>query len=133
VSLFDEYPDLGTCPHPKGEPARIIQVNGASLAFMRCVDCDRPVQSGHWLAHDAIYGDIEDLPIWQDYREHNPRCARCGVLGTEEHHIHPKALAGAEEAELWPKIHLCRRCHGLWHTRLVRAVLEGRLRAGEDS
>lgn len=132
MSLFDEYPDLGNCEHLKGEPARIIKSNGDSLAFTRCIDCDRPVHPGVWLKHDdrelMNYATVDELPVWRDDRENVPPCERCGALGAELHHWHPKALEGGHEANEWPTSWLCRSCHQLWHLRVVRAVLRGDLR-----
>lgn len=131
MTLFDQYPAPAHCPHPKGEPAVIIKSNGDRLAFMRCVDCDSPVEPGHWIAHgklaDMGYHGIDTLPVWRDDRDQVPPCSRCGALGAETHHTYPRAIDGAEEADRWPTIWLCRRCHNLWHIRLLRAALDGRL------
>lgn len=52
-------------------------------------------------------------------------CAYCGRNTTEleEHHLSPKVLF-KEEADEWPTIMLCKRCHRRWHTRVNLAVVE---------
>jgi hypothetical protein len=60
---------------------------------------------------------LESIPTGADYRSNNPPCARCGAIGTEEHHWAPKAFF--EDAEEWPKSYLCKKCHDLWHLTLT--------------
>jgi hypothetical protein len=43
------------------------------------------------------------------------RCVRCGNRKSELHHWAPKEIFGKDEAESWPKDHLCVPCHLLWH------------------
>lgn len=130
MSLFDDR--IARCSHPKGEPQRLIAANGVVHVAMVCIDCNEATKPGHFEPHDTIYDRLDDLPIWRDYREQNPPCARCGDLASEEHHVYPKAVDGPEEAERWPKVWLCRKCHGLWHVRITRAALDGRLGRGTD-
>lgn len=125
MSLFDD--GIGGCAHPKGEPQRLMAANGAIHVVMVCIDCDEAVQPGHFEAHDTIYDTLDSLPIWRDYRGQNPPCARCGDMTSEEHHMYPRALEGLEEAERWPKVWICRKCHGRWHVQIIRAALDGRL------
>lgn len=128
MSLFEEIADPLTCEHPKHELSRIIQHNGASLFFMRCVDCNANVNGhGKWLAHDLAYDHLEDIPVVRDDRELVPPCERCGALGAERHHWHPSAIDGKEEADNWPTGWLCTKCHNLWHLRIIRAAIDGKL------
>jgi hypothetical protein len=127
VSLFDDYPDQRTCPHPKAEPARNITCSGASQVFMRCVNCGANIHdAGKWLPHDRIYGKVDDLLVVNDYREHVPPCQKCGAFGAELHHWAPREHF--DDADDWPTGWLCVRCHNLWHLTMVRRQLDPRTR-----
>lgn len=39
----------------------------------------------------------------------------CPMLGTDRHHVMPRALRGHEYADRWPVIRLCPRHHKSWH------------------
>lgn len=53
------------------------------------------------------------------------RCVRCGKREAELHHWAPKEIFG-DDAESWPKDHLCVECHMLWHSTINAARLEGK-------
>jgi len=45
------------------------------------------------------------------------RCPVCGELALlEEHHVAPRVAFG-DEADRWPTVWVCRRCHERWHER----------------
>lgn len=57
---------------------------------------------------------VSDLPIkphaW--YRV----CEKCHQFQLcEVHHVAPRALFG-EQADEWPTLYLCRKCHEAWHS-----------------
>lgn len=111
------------CDHADAELARCESNKGIGMWCGRCrnwvtkqVGYDRP-----WLPkdHPALAGlDLTRLEtIGQSiYR----KCAGpCGALAfCELHHVAPKSAAffGADEADRWPLIWLCRPCHQRWHT-----------------
>lgn len=127
MSLFEEYPDTRGCTHEKTELARLVAANGTFHIIRRCVECDDNISGGNYLPHDRVYGQIDELPIWRDYRDTVPACERCGDRGAELHHWYPSAVDGRSEADTWPTSWLCHKCHSLWHLNVVRAVLQGRL------
>jgi hypothetical protein len=122
MTLFD---DGLPCDHPKAEPQRLIAANGATHVVMICVDCDHNINPGRFHPHDRIYGSLDDLPIWRDYRGQNPPCAHCGAAESELHHWYPRELDGPEEADRWPTAWLCTRCHNLWHVKIARLHMRG--------
>ena len=54
-----------------------------------------------------------------------PRCARCGSRGAEEHHWAPQAIFGKDEANRWPKDFLCKPCHDEWHRLVTPELVTG--------
>ena len=57
---------------------------------------------------------VEYLPP----KEFAPDCEVCGTKGAEEHHWAPRSIFG-EDADKWPKSHLCPPCHALWHSKVT--------------
>lgn len=66
---------------------------------------------------------LDNIPITQDYRQNNPPCAVCGVLGTELHHWMPQHLS--PDAYKWPTSYLCRMHHLEWHNTIIRHLGNG--------
>jgi len=57
---------------------------------------------------------ITDLPI-KPHAEYRV-CEKCHTFQMcEVHHIAPRAFFG-DEADSWPTLCLCRKCHEAWHT-----------------
>jgi len=101
-----------TCPHRRDDVDLVrIFANGSQHVYRGCADCGRPLEGGQWLRHQSA----EDIPIGLDDRTSRPPCVRCGTFGTELHHFAPRAVFGAEEAEMWPTAWLCPDCHDYWH------------------
>ena len=59
-------------------------------------------------------------------RMDQPRCAKCGVRGAEEHHWAPQAMFGKDEANRWPKDFLCKPCHDEWHLKVTPQLVTGK-------
>lgn len=69
--------------------------------------------------------NVDELPIRSTIAACE-RCARCGARNVEVHHWAPRALFGAEEAERWPKDHMCPTCHSEWHRVVTPGLVEGK-------
>lgn len=97
---------------------RSITSNGTTNIWWRCDNCQANVLgAGYWTPHEYLLEhsvDIETLEILSDQRVKTPPCAVCGTRGSETHHWAPRHLFGAE-ADLWPTVRLCRRCHQRWY------------------
>jgi len=68
--------------------------------------------------------DLTCVPVVE--RMGQPRCARCGARGAEEHHWAPRALFGKDQAERWPKDFLCKPCHDELHRLVTPQLVFGR-------
>ena len=103
--------------------------NGAEHFGWWCLRCRWWTErsgGGIWISRTAleIAGvDASAAPVVE--RLGQPRCARCGARGAEEHHWAPKGLFGGDEAERWPRDFLCKRCHDLWHRTVTPALVRG--------
>jgi len=111
------------------EISRRVAGNGAEHFGWWCLECRWWVQSkggGIWIDKGLLERTGVDLSL-APVVEHldQPRCARCGARGAEEHHWVPQAMFGAEEANRWPKDFLCKRCHDQWHRLVTPALVRG--------
>ena len=102
-----------------------MNANGAECYGWWCLECKgwttRSDSPGYWIAKGELARrgiDVRVLRVVQ--RMDQPRCARCGARGSEEHHWAPQAIFGKEEADKWPKDFLCKACHEEWHRRVTR-------------
>jgi len=81
---------------------------------------------GCWIGKGELVAAGVDLSLVRVVeRMDQPRCARCGARGAEEHHWAPRALFREEEANRWPKDFLCKRCHDEWHRTVTPALVGG--------
>src|SRR2546422_2883051 len=49
-------------------------------------------------------------------------CTYCGGKnGVQEHHLSPRVLF-LDDADEWPRLMLCKRCHNRWHRIVGRAI-----------
>lgn len=122
---------IGTCPRDEGHKtyrAKQYTASGALQVFDWCTVCERIIHHAEklWIPHTQA-GDIENLPILNDYRPQNPPCVVCGGSGTEEHHWAPRNIFG-EDANMWPMSYLCRMHHTEWHDRMDGYKRYGRSR-----
>lgn len=70
--------------------------------------------AGFWISKEAIEGFGVSLDSIRVVEIHDqPRCAKCGKRGSQEHHWAPKHLF--KDADDWPKDYLCEECHTKWH------------------
>lgn len=70
--------------------------------------------SGFWIQKDELERsgvEISTIRVVEILTQ--PRCAKCGKRGAQQHHWAPKHLF--KDAEDWPKDYLCTDCHRLWH------------------
>ena len=61
------------------------------------------------------YSSVDEIPVEQDLVD--GVCQRCSGSGTEVHHTSPREVFG-DDADNWPLIDLCRKCHAEWHERM---------------
>ena len=95
------------------------QVGAWCDACKRWVTKEKAWHGGLWLpaGHPHLEGKrVTDLPI-KPHAEYRV-CEKCHTFQLcEVHHIAPRAFFG-DDADAWPTVCLCRRCHETWH-RLV--------------
>jgi hypothetical protein len=106
-----------------------IVANGVEHFGWWCLECRGWVQSksgGIWIDKATLEDNGVDLSLAPVVdRLDQPRCARCGARGAEEHHWAPRALFGKDEADRWPKDYLCKECHARWHRMVTPALVRG--------
>lgn len=127
---------------------RTVQINGNSLIYWHCDDCDRRTSQN--IAHPTILRyleflryrfperediptQIEDIRTGYDFREEEP-CFVCGsTAGTEYHHLLPAVFKDDPRvAPHWGQwnlcgVRLCREHHELWHELVApMSLLAGR-------
>lgn len=108
---------------------RQLFINGSEHFVWVCSSCQIKNPSGGSLyiesekvmAHLSVE-QISNLPVLMP--ELYNRCAVCGSRGAELHHWAPKHLFG-DEAEKWPKDHLCKVCHDRWHNKVTPDMAGG--------
>lgn len=126
---------------------RTVQINGNSLVYWHCKDCDKFVTQA--LPHKAVLDYLEYLRVRMphrtdipstidgirtkyDYRDGEP-CYICGRTdGTEYHHFMPSVFRHdprvAPHWNQWNEcgVRLCREHHELWHNLVApMAMLAG--------
>ena len=95
-----------------------------------CLECNwwapRKNSAAIWIAKDELVKAGVDLSLVRVVeRTEQPRCAKCGARGAEEHHWAPQAMFGKDEANRWPKDFLCKRCHDEWHRMVTPQLVAG--------
>ena len=111
------------------EISRRVAANGVEHFGWWCLECRwwmKNKTGGLWIDKATLERNGVDLslaPVVE--RIDQPRCARCGARGAEEHHWAPRALFGKDEADRWPKDFLCKRCHDKWHLLVTPALVRG--------
>ena len=94
-----------------------------------CLECRwwTPSKNGGvWIRKELLLErgvDLSLVPVVE--RMEQPRCARCGMRGGEEHHWAPRAIFSQEEADRWPKDFLCKPCHDEWHLKVTPQLVGG--------
>lgn len=98
--------------------------NGAFQVFDLCLDCGANARGNAlYLPHTKV-GDLQFIPLFNDYAAKNPSCVVCGKReGTELHHFAPRHIFA--DAEQWPQAYLCKDHHREWHIRMAAHVIEG--------
>ena len=115
---------------------RNIQINGNSLIYWHCDDCDK--RTSQALSHQSVLRYLQfiryrrpdltniptaiaDIRTGYDHRASEP-CFVCGSMnGTEYHHFLPFAFYDDPRVKpnwrQWDQcgVRLCRPCHELWH------------------
>ena len=107
-----------TCQHSRlsVEIVRFF-ADGTRHVYRGCAECGHAEEPGRYLKEPSFH----DPPVLLDDRLTRPPCIRCGAFGTQLHHFAPRAIFGAEEAELWPSAWLCPDCHDYWHRMMKGA------------
>lgn len=72
--------------------------------------CEKKINFKHLLFKHEM--TIDDMKLLNEGYELD-QCDVCGTLGAELHHYAPRHLF--DDAEDWPKGHLCKYHHKLWH------------------
>ena len=96
-----------------------------------CLECNwwtpRKDSSAIWIPKEMLVARGVDLSLVRVVeRMDQPRCAKCGVRGAEEHHWAPQAMFGKAEADRWPKDYLCKPCHDEWHLKVTPQLVTGK-------
>jgi hypothetical protein len=99
--------------------------SGMTYAVEWCRDCDKRASGPQRPFLPKRPGD-ELLPILIDYLNPEDRCEVCGKAGTELHHWAPTVVFH-EEADGWPKGHLCHDCHEYW-AKKIKAYFVSKMR-----
>jgi hypothetical protein len=88
----------------------------------RCLDCEVWLPSGiagrvgTWVPHEHFTERAVNAMPWVDTGDREQPCSVCEKLAIlESHHLAPRKRFGADEAERWPKVDVCRPCHDRWH------------------
>jgi len=112
------------------EVSRRVSANHAEHFGWWCLECEWWVESklgGVWIPKETLVAGGVDLSLVRVVEIlEAPRCARCGKRGAEAHHWAPQAMFGKEEADRWPKDHLCKGCHDLWHRLVTPHLVTGK-------
>ena len=121
-----EWPWASEEPPLARSLSRTVAANGAVQVRVDPPFFDDAGRPSIWLGRGDVrlwdlmgqlgYSCIEEIPLGADYRVDH--CQRCGALGVEEHHIAPRALFGAE-ADEYPTVQLCVKCHRAWHEKIL--------------
>ena len=100
-----------------------VSANAAEHYGWWCLECNwwtTAKNGGNWIAKETLLAhglDLSALRVTE--RIEQPRCAKCGARGAEEHHWAPQAMFGKDEANRWPKDFLCKACHDEWHLKVT--------------
>ena len=106
---------------------RQITISGSDTFVWVCETCKipNPFSGDLFIAKHKVIGqltadELNALPVLMPPAE--TRCVVCGERKAELHHWAPKFLFGGEQAELWPKDFLCKKCHDEWHAKVTPQI-----------
>jgi len=108
-----------------------VNANGSECFGWWCLVCEgwteRRDSTGYWIAKEELARIGIDFTALRVVRQlDQPRCARCGARGAEEHHWAPQGIFGKQEADRWPKDFLCKVCHDEWHRMVTPELVAGK-------
>lgn len=103
---------------------RVKLAHGTAVTA-RCTDCDASAVRGRafWPARMFSLRELSAMPLRAT--GNLGLCAVCNAQAAlEEHHLAPRHLFPAddgsrEDANAWPVVSICGKCHELWHDRLT--------------
>ena len=107
-----------------------VNANAAEHYGWWCLECNwwtLAKNGGNWISKETLLAhglDLSALRVAE--RIDQPRCAKCGERGAEEHHWAPQAMFGKDEANRWPKDFLCKSCHDQWHLKVTPQLVTGK-------
>lgn len=80
---------------------------------LRCVRCQRLGESRSWIPKSEVDESKADtMPLFG--KMPSDACPICGTIAKlERHHLAPRNRFG--DAEMWPQVDICARCHDRWH------------------
>jgi hypothetical protein len=103
---------------------KVVCANGSTQYKSYCMECGG--RGGNLLHSDVAGLDQPRIPILSE-KEIVP-CERCGSMdGSEVHHWAPMHLF--DDAEGWPKSHLCISCHREWHAKVTPYMSQRKIAA----
>ena len=80
---------------------------------LRCTVCPRLGESRSWIPKSEVdESKVGEMPLWGEMPK--DACPVCGTVAKlERHHLAPRNRF--KDAELWPQVDICARCHDRWH------------------
>lgn len=131
-SMIERMERCRSLGHPEAYWCRREVANGAVHVCFWCEECDRAVTHERYPVRGACVSEgwlrkttglrLNDLPVIRGQIRYR-LCSRClQTVPCEMHHTAPRAVF--TDAETWPVVPLCSRCHHEFTERLETYIRE---------